>query len=426
MKLSLKTLPFLLALSMTTQTHARDMVFALSPYQTEAALKSQVEQTLLLAATDLKPGETALFFDGYNARLIGTFEAPDRKGYDAPRARLQANREAVGALKRFLDTTEPVPGRVGASNWPALLRLLRKAYPAEGDTALVLLGSPIADDPRAPSVSMVGGRVPNDGHIAASAGQSPYGTAGLPGTLSGYDVYFGIIGADYAVSPAHGHAVERFWFVSVEAHEANAVFFGADLATLFRLIPEDAPDQPYAAGFVPTDKLEMLTFAPDNGSVPDLYRARPAEAPAAAPIWQSARSVTVGVTWEQDVDVDLYVRPHPEAEVVFYGNAETPAGRLYKDVTVRPGVGFETVALRGQPIDLSRMEICLNLYSGSAPSGVTGEIRIAIGDEVWAAPFRIPAKRGNKGAGAQSAVVEGVVPNEAWVLIDPLEVLGAE
>ena len=50
----------------------------------------------------------------------------------------------------------------------------------------------------------------------------------------------------------------------------------------------------------------------------------------------------------------------------------------------------------------------------------------AVGEDVWAAPFHIPAKAGNKGTGAEAAVVQQVVPNEAWVLIDPMEVLGTE
>lgn len=419
---------FLLVLAVlaAAPASARDMVFGLSPHQSKDALQSQVEQSLLHAAETLAPGGTAHFFDASAVRLIGTFEAPDRKGYDNARARLQVNREVVGALKRFLDSAEAVPGRTGASNWPALFELLRTAYPAQESTALILLGSPIVHGPRATSVSMLGARVPNDGHIAATAGQSPYGTSGLVGSLEGYDVYFGIIGAPYAVSTSHGFAVERFWTLSADAHGANATYFGRDLATLFRLATSPTPEQAIADPLVPTDKLEMLTFAPDNGTLPDLYRARPVEAPAPEPLWQGARAVTIGATWDQEVDVDLYVRPAPGAEVVFYGNANTADGRLYKDLTVNPGLAFETVALSAAPVDLSQVDIALNLYSGQVPNGVIGELRIAIDEDVWATPFRIAATTGNRGAGGEAALVERIVPNDAWVLIDPMAVIGAE
>lgn len=418
-------LALVLAMTCASGAAARDMVFGLSPHQSEAELKAQIEQSLLFAAEHLAPGETALFFDASKAALIGSFDAPDRAGYDAPRARLQVNKPVIAALKRFMDGADAVPGRIGASDWPALLRLLRQAYPAGDGAALILLGSPHADDPRARSVSMMGRRVPNDGHVAAQDGQSPYATSGLSGSLEGYDVFIGLVGEDTIVSPSHGYAVERFWTVLVEEHGANVAYFGDDLATLYRMAVGEAPDRPHAAPLEPTDKLEMLTFAPNTNGLSDIYAARPEEVAAQTAVWQNARSITIGATWVENVDVDLYVRPTPTSEVLFYGNATTVEGQLYKDVTISPGLAFETVALR-EVVDLQNTEIALNFYSGDAPNGVTGELRIAIGDEVWAAPFHIPARGGNQGRGAEFAVVKQVVPNDAWTLIDPLEVLGVE
>ena len=328
-----------------------------------------------------------------------------------------------------MDSAEPIPGQVGASDWPGLLRLLRTGYGTDTDRALILLGLPITHDPRAPSVSMVGGRVPNDGHIAATQGQSPYATSGLPGSLDGYDVYVGLVGEEWEVSEAHGYRVERFWTLSAEAHGATMAYFGDDLATLYRLVAEGEVERARneVDPLVETDKLEMLSFAPDDGTLPPLYSALLNEEPAPEPIWQSAQPVTLGVTWDQrGVDVDLYVRPQPDAEVIYYGNADTAAGRLFKDYTVSPGAGFETVALNGR-IDLSKMQIALNYYGGPGQSsGVTGELRIAIGDEIWAAPFELSATEGTRDAGAETALVDQVVPNAAWVLVDPMPVIGAQ
>ncbi|WP_415402437.1 hypothetical protein [Tateyamaria sp. SN3-11] len=416
----------LVSLVLAIPASARDLIFGPSPYQDRAAVQAQVEQMLLHAATQLQSGETALFFDAAHVRLLGTFVVPSGKNSDNPRTRLQANRALIGALKPFVDGAEPVPGRVGQIDLPGFLRMLRGSY-AKTNTAVVVIGSPIADDPRAPSVSMRGARVPGDGHIAATAGQSPYGTTGLSGTLDGMDLFFGLIGAEWAVSPAHAFQVERFWTLNAEAHGAEIAYFGDDLATLYRLVGQDGVERTHAEPLVPTDKLEMLSFAPDNGSVPPLYQATPEKIAAPAPIWQNAQAVTIGATWDQNVDVDLFVRPFPSAEVIYYGNADTPAGRLFKDVTVRPGTAFETVSLSGRSIDLSAMQIALNFYGGgTVSSGVTGELRIAIGEQVWAAPFHIPAARGNKGAGAETALVEQVIPNDAWVLMKPLRVIGVE
>ncbi|WP_299283291.1 hypothetical protein [uncultured Tateyamaria sp.] len=415
----------LVSLALALPASARDLIFGLSPYQDRGAVQAQVEQMLLHAATHLQSGETALFFDVANVRLLGSFVVPSGKNSDNPRTRLQANRALIGALKPFVNGAEPVPGRVAQIDLPGFLRTLRGSY-AKGDAAVIVIGSPIADDPRAPSVSMRGARVPGDGHIAATAGQTPYGTAGLPASLDSMDLFFGLVGEDWVVSPAHAFSVERFWTLSAEAHGVQMAYFGDDLATLFRLAAGEVPDRIDPEPLVSTDKLEMLTFAPDNGSVPALYQAAPEDAPAPAPIWQNASSVTIGATWDQNVDVDLYVRPSPSADVIFYANAATPAGRLFKDVTIRPGTAFETVSLQGA-IDLSSMQIALNFYGGSAvSSGVTGELRIAVDAQVWATPFHIPATRGNKGVGAETALVAQTIPNDAWVLMDPLRVVGAE
>ncbi|WP_299587669.1 hypothetical protein [uncultured Tateyamaria sp.] len=427
----MKHIPLILSLvgslALPTETVARDLVFGLSPHQSSASAKTQVETALVFAATHLMVGETALFFDAAKVRLLGSFTVPEGKAYENVRARLQANRPLVVELKAFIDGAQAVPGRIGASDWPGLFELLRSAYPTDDGAALVLLGAPIADDPQAPSMSMVGGRVPNDGHVAATGAASPYGTSGLPGTLEGYDVFIGTPRDTWYVSDAHEHAVTRFWSVTSEAHGASLAFYGDDIATLFRLVERGATGRPHAEPLAPTDKLEMLTFAPDNGTVPALYQARPEEAPAPAPMWQNALNVTVGATWQQNVDIDLYVRPSPQAEVIYYGNADTSQGRLFKDVTVRPGTAFETVALTGSAVDLSQMQIALNYYGGgTTASGVTGELRMAIGEQVWAAPFHIPATRGNKGAGAEAVLVEHVVPNDAWTLLDPLHVIGGE
>jgi len=403
---------------------ARDMIFGLSPHQDRADLQAQVERALLHAAEHLQVGEIALFFDAAQNRLLGQFTVPQGKAAGNTRARLQANSTLIAALKPFVEGAEPVLGRIGQINLPGFLRLLRRAY-AMGDAAIIVIGTPVHDDPRAPSVSFRGARVPNDGHIAATAGQSPYGTAGLPGSLEGMDLFFGIIGEDTAVSTAHAYHLERFWTVSAEAHGAHMGYFGADLGTLFRLAQGDAPDRSHAEPLVPTNKLEMLQFAADTGAV-TLYEAHPQEAPAPQPLWQAAQPVSIGITWAPGVDLDLYVRPTPTADVIYYGRDNTEHGRLFKDFTISPGTGFETVTL-SQAVDLSQLEIAVNYYGGAvSPNGVTGELRIAIGDQVWVMPFHIPATSGNKGAGADAAVVERRVPNTAWELIDPMRVIGAE
>lgn len=409
----------------TTLAFARDTVIGLSPNQAPEALQAQIERAVMHLAQTLEPGETGLFFDAANGQLLGSFEVPAGVAYANARARINANREGLQNLKRFIDDAEAVPGRMEALDLPGFFRLVRQAYPAPDGADMIVLGSPIALMPHAPSLSMQGGRVPNDGHVAADISASPFGTGGLPGTLEGYDLYFAVTSTDWAVSPAHAYQVERLWAISAEAHGAHMAYFGGDLNTLFRLAGWDAPDQSHATPLAPTEKLEMLVFAPDTGTQPVLYAAAPEETPVPEPMWRTAREVSIGISWDvEGIDLDLYVRPTPAAQVIYFGNAETPEGRLFKDFRNSPD-GFETVALSGT-FDLSQLQMAVNFYGGRRPGGIAGELRIAIGDQVWAHRFHIPAARGNRSEGAEQALVQHELPNDAWVLIDPVQVLGLQ
>ena len=96
---------------------------------------------------------------------------------------------------------------------------------------------------------------------------------------------------------------------------------------------------------------------------------------------------------------------------------------MFKDFENSPTTGFETVKLRGGAFALSQMRLAVNFYSGSVQAKVSGELRIAIGDRVWAKSFEIGARTGDRGAGAERAIADGEVPNSAWIILDPMEIL---
>lgn len=414
-----------LASTSVTPVFARDTVIGLSSVQKPDVVKRQVERIILHLTKTLKPGETARFFDASSVKLIATFEAPTGKGVGNPRYMINKNRGALAKLKSFIANSKAVPGRLGLVDFSGLMHTVMRFYPAgKSGRDFIVLGSPIADAAQAPSLSMRGGRVPNDGHLQASFGQSHYGSKGVPGSLAHYDVYFGDISEPWGVSQTHEHFVERFWTLKTEAHGGSLTYFGNDLETLFGLAGKDQPEQKHAEGIVETDKLEMIQFAPDNGTVADIYTKPLAKEPAPEPIWQKASNVTIGITWDAlDVDLDLFVRPKLSAPVIFYKNASTSEGRLFKDFRASPRTGFETVALNGS-FDLSKLRLAVNFYNGRAAKGrVTGEIRIAIGERVWAKPFTFNRSHGNGGRGAEKAVVENLAPNDAWIILDPMAVI---
>lgn len=406
---------------------ANDSFVGLSSKQAPNELQAQVERLIGQAVETLQPGRSMHFFDASDPALVATFTAPEGAGAGNPRAMVQANVAALAGLKQFMVSAEPDPGRIGHVQTSAFLRFVAQNYVtgAEGGT-IILIGSPITDDALAPPVSMQNGRVPNDGHIGARVGQSIYATTGLNGSLANFDVFIGVIGEPWKVSEAHGYHVERLWALTSEAFGASQAYFGDDLNTLFALAGRNVADHQHPQPLVATDKLEMLQFAADTSAVADIFTQPLEVTPPPTPVRQAASSPRIGITWdEQDVDVDLYVRPHPSAEVIYFGNATTADGRLFKDFRNSPASGFETVELTGT-FDLSEVDIALNYYGGSTPNGLTGEIRIAIGDTVWASAFSFDAKEGNRSDGVERAIREQEAPNGAWVIIDPVAVVTGE
>ncbi|MEM6549832.1 MAG: hypothetical protein AAF713_19090 [Pseudomonadota bacterium] len=232
--------------------------------------------------------------DAATLRLIGTFAVPEKAAYRHPRAKLKANRPALRALAEFAKASDGDPAPRGRIDLPGFLLQVGRNWPATEPAELIVLGSPIHDNPRAPGFSMKGGKVPNDGHV------------------------------------------------------------------------------------------------------------------------------TVGR------NLHLYARPGPASPVIYDGNKRTANGQLLEDFRRSPAIsnGFETIAFSA-PVDLSKLLIGVSFFAGrGGADGVHGKVRIGIGPDTWATPFRIASKIGLAGLGTEAAMREGRAPNKAWVIIDPLAVTG--
>ncbi|OXT01982.1 hypothetical protein B7H23_03325 [Notoacmeibacter marinus] len=407
-----------------TPASSREAVIGLSPLQASDDLKAQAERVIMYLAETVEPGETALVFDALDVELIGSFSVPEGEAYANPKAKLQANRQLFAAFKHFFEGANPDADRPAAIDLPKLLRTIREHYPSDNERSIILLGSPVHDDPLAPSYSMEGGRVPYDGLVAAEANVSAYSTGGLPGSLDDDAVLFGIVPAakGWQASLNHEYHVERFWSVSVEAHGGTMRYFGEDIETLFRLANEDGEPTAHPQPLVPTDKLEMIRFFPDKGR--DAKTEAPSEsAPNRTDIdWHYAENVRVRASWDcLACDLDLHVRSHPQAEVLFYGRSSTAEGQLFKDVRRGMTNGFETVVLN-DAVDLAEMLIAINFYAGDATDGpVAVEIELSVGDRSFTKTVELKAQSGNGGVGRSAILERGSAPNRHWIVLSALE-----
>lgn len=411
---------------------ARPAIVALAPAAEEADRRAIAEGVAFYLAEVVQPGESARLLDARTGALLAVFEVPEGETYAASRAKLQINRSALQALKAYMATVPEAGSHEGAIDLPGLLREIGTRYPANVPTDLVIWGSPVHHDPRMLSFSMLDARVPGDGQFFHTRAKTPYAAAGENSFLINYRVFFGRIGPDPAVNEAHAFALEQYLGNSIAVRSGQLVGIADDPVTLFESAsaPITDPRKRYAPQ--ESDKIEMLVFAPqppevmDARALPIHERPLASGAPSAAEIRQ-AREVEVGITWDAACacDLDLYVRPGA-GEVIYFANAETATARLLKDFTSSPEIdgGLERVVFAA-PVDLADLRLAVNLYRGApGRTGVAGELRIAIGAETWAAPFRITAQGGNSGRGAV-AVMSGQNGGDAgWAVIDPLAVVG--
>ncbi|MEZ5367547.1 MAG: hypothetical protein R2748_35675 [Bryobacterales bacterium] len=146
------------ALSIPAQ--AGDLIIGLTPFAASPEqAKQRVFDILQFLAGHIEPGERAQILDAYNVKSICTFSVPDRKAYRHEKNKLTVNAPCVRALlgaAQNASQSMPVPDAV---RLPDTLRFIGENYPAATATDILIIGSPLYDDPREPSVSMACARM---------------------------------------------------------------------------------------------------------------------------------------------------------------------------------------------------------------------------------------------------------------------------
>ena len=404
---------------------ADDLAIVLSPNGSPDAKHGEVMDMLKLATSVVEPGETAVFIDGLNNKTICTLAVPNRKAYRSEKAKLTVNAPCVGVLLSVAKAAD-VDAVAGQLDLPRTYRMIGQSLDMDVIDAVVVLGSPIHDHADEPSTTMAVGHVPSDGHITASLGHSPYGMAGLEGAFKATPVHFSSEGYEWIRNSRHEDMVHRFHALMADTLGSPLVTFNNDRAQLIKQVSKGVDQAAMSFERSASQKLEMIHVGLDRAPSTPIHERPVTETPLSAAQSRRAIDVEVGINWSCACDMDIYVRPSAGAETIYYGNVLTNEGRFYRDYRSGRDLlnGLESISLHA-PVDLAEMVIAVNFYSGEAPDGVSGEVRLAVGDKTYAKPFEISAQTGNQAKGAEAAIRNRAAPDAFWVVMTGAGVVSA-
>ena len=418
----------LLSAGITTNAEAKNLIIGLSPVLSAQDGQKQMVQVLRYLSENLEAGEHANIFDAENRRFIGTFTKPANKNYASTKALLQYNRSVAASLKSMYQVDHPdLKNGIKASvKIPQFLTFLAQNYAPLTDTDIVILGSPIYVDLQTPSWDMRGGKFAGDGHFSAQADKSVFSTVGNESYLQEARIHILYPSKDWEINDSYRHYITRMWTLYIEAQGGVLSSFTDDASTFWMRVRDSAGALPHSFKREYTDKLETFEMTPEERSRTSIHDRELTTTPATQSALRIADEVEIGISWTCDVcDLDIYVRPNHVADVLYFGNTKTAEGLYHKDFVNSPQAvkGYETVTFT-HPVDLRDTFIAINWYGGQSPNGVSGEIRLAIGDKTYGLPFYIKGTQGNAAIARDDVLNTGKAANDNWLIIQPKKILG--
>lgn len=210
-------------------TAAKDRIVVLAEdYPLETA--ETIASSLAGLFDALRSGDRLLGIRAGSGATLFEAAVPDDPLFDRHLAhRTKHLRPAWEAAMRHLkDSTEtpprgPAPSQV---DFPGMLEAL--GYFAATKPEVTFFGEPRFVDERTPEFGMMKG-YPTDGHFGLSRSDTPFGTAGLEGTLEGIQIHFCATSDDWA-NEAHREGVQRTYALLADGYGAQLATFSADIA----------------------------------------------------------------------------------------------------------------------------------------------------------------------------------------------------
>ena len=400
----------------SSATLSQSVVVAISPFQQEA--KPFVKQ-LLKQLTTFESGSKITIIDGYHLQAITRFTIPE--GHLKTKAIIKRNRKSIGALMRFAGKdSKATPENYNAVRLPQLLRYIAENHAFED---VIILGSPLYNDPQEPNLSMAGGYIPSDGHINASRASSVYGTAESLELLNAMLVHLGFEENDKILSDQHRFFLQRFWTLWIENQGGKLVSFSNDIESVFNRVKNQVRPLNHSFALEPSTKLEMIRFRHEKPSL-SIYDRELSNYPLSQRDTKRAVNVEIGIQWDcKSCDLDLYARGRTHADILYFGRKETVMGNHWKDFTSSPSLtnAYETISFK-VPLALEQLRLGINFYGGRVPKSIKGSIRLSVSGLTYEKPFVITANSGNSGKGMEASFQTGIAANLHILMFEALKI----
>jgi hypothetical protein len=410
-----------------------------------------------LVHNQLPAGAQLHVVDATNVQTLARFQIPDGQNAKIPNIRKRHINEPWQNVQRFVKANwvnTPKTQTTGRIHLPqTLTHLSTQSFVDVSDRNIctLIIGDARYFDTRHEKYNMQGTRYPSDGFLTASQAESPYGTADKQGFLEGFNVHFATLNerSDFA-SDHHELRVHRLWHLHVQAQGGTLATYTSSMQEAFdrfincdqkpgrtfawdstrrvrQMLSMEASPEMSTANSQPSGTVRPKPQKPVNRqSEPQLpatdnmdwlNEAR-VQTQSSSPSLKKA-AFKIGIRWGdsgqcKDSDLDLWFRSSPDRPWLFYGNKTSDDGAYDKDFRAAPENrnGLEVVDVTDQ-VDLSKLQIRINHYSGTCPDGPKGKIRVFLNSAIYETDFHIKSRNGNRGRDRSQ------MSSEHWTAIDP-------
>ena len=428
----------------TSFANADVYVFALTNLSPDSVQNVKINVGKLLKEKTVR-GDIVVLYDRSLNQLISHATIADASHSRHYASRINQTKPMIGDFVRYVaeQAKQQTNLEIRAPSIPTQFfrefsDSIRTLYPNK-QISVLLNGSPLQNDPREPSTSMRDGAYPNDESIVVDSFTGSWGTKDRKHTHNNITYHF-CYEDGYFLNSSHEEIVHRLWSLYLGEQGGSLSSFTADKDICFsRFLSNSKPNRKFKLK-AENKKAKMLSVKREQRKTVMIEEVNPPTTPLPAltgtgdtflrsdveintqPARRTYGKIQIGTTWGAgciSCDLDLHVRPAAGADILSYDKTSSSYGKFNKDWTNSPSASnaHEFINIE-KPVNALGMEIWVNFYSGSHPTGPKGTIRIWIEGykNVFEQEFHIPSKRGQASSQPRNTA--------NWIKLNPASILG--